>query len=72
MLREGIVTVTTHLEDSRGSEYVNTSFLDTVDTESHSSWQVTVMVNNQPVVFEIDRELRCQPSVKVHSLLLKW
>jgi len=31
-----------------------TSFLDTVDTESHCSWQFTVMVTNQPVVFKID------------------
>ena len=48
------VTITTASEDSRDSEYVDTSFLDTVDAESHSSWKVTVLVNNQPVLFKID------------------
>ena len=49
------VTVTVaHSEDSRDGEYFDTSFLDTVDAESHSSWKVTVLVNNQPVSFKID------------------
>ena len=45
------VTVTAaHSEDSRDSEYFDTSFMDTVDAESHSSCKVTVLVNNQPEI----------------------
>ena len=48
------VTITAHPENYRDSKYVDTSFLDTVDAESPSSWKVTVLINSQPVSFKID------------------